>query len=235
MKTISKLYVTIFIVSSLHSGSIQNPEQIRNRSIEAHPTENNKINIDGKLTEESWKNAPKEGGFTQRSPEDGQQSSQDTNFSVLFDEENLYLGIWMLDTNPESIDAILTRRDGHSPSDWLYISLDSYNDNRTAFEFSLNAAGVKQDLRRFDDDNMDWDWDAVWEGEVDVNETGWTAEFQIPFRELRFNTGPDMEWGLQVYREYWTSLTLQDSERSHKLTLQRRIYDTEETQIPERV
>ena len=33
----------------------------------------------------------------------------------------------------------------------------------------------------------------------------------------------------------WTSLTLQDSERSHKLTLQRRIYDTEETQIPERV
>jgi hypothetical protein len=97
---------------------------------------------------------------------------------------------------------LLTRRDGHSPSDWLYVSLDSYDDNRTAFEFSLNAAGVKQDLRRFDDDNMDWDWDAVWEGEVDVNDAGWTAEFQIPFRELRFNTGPDMEWGLQVYREY---------------------------------
>jgi adenine-specific DNA-methyltransferase len=40
---------------------------------------------------------------------------------------------------------------------------------------------------------------------------------------------------LYIEGDNWTSLTLQDSERSHKLTLQRRIYDTEETQIPERV
>ena len=110
MKNISKLYVTIFIVSFVYSGSIQNSEQIRNRSIEAYPTENTKIKIDGKLNEEAWRNAPKEGGFTQRSPEDGQQSSQDTKFSVLYDEENLYLGIWMLDTNPESIDATDSKR-----------------------------------------------------------------------------------------------------------------------------
>ncbi|HAE86887.1 TPA: hypothetical protein DCG86_02560, partial [Candidatus Marinimicrobia bacterium] len=76
-----------------------------------------------------------------------------------------------------------------------------YNDNRTAFEFGINAAGVLHDIRRFDDDNADWDWDAVWDGAAHIDEQGWTAEWRIPFSELRFTSSPDMEWGFHFYRE----------------------------------
>ena len=173
----------------------------RNRQIRAEHVPGHHIELDGQLTESIWQKAEKGGAFTQRDPEDGAEASHPTRFAVAYDDAYLYVGAWAFDTDPDEIVAILTRRDEYTPSDWIYVSIDSYNDNRTAFEFGLNAAGVKHDLRRYDDTNADWDWDAVWEGAVDINGEGWTAEFQIPFRELRFTAADDILWGFNIYRE----------------------------------
>jgi hypothetical protein len=183
-------------------GSPQSKGDAQDRSISAHRLNGTTIEIDGKLDDLVWQNLPKQGDFLQRNPDDGARATQRTEFAVAYDSQFLYVGILAHDDQAELIDAILTRRDESSPSDWLYISIDSYHDHRTAFEFGLNAAGVKQDLRRFDDTNADFDWNAVWEGEVDINELGWTAEFAIPFRELRFNSSESLTWGLNVYREF---------------------------------
>ena len=159
------------------------------------------INLDGKLDEPAWENAVWQSDFTQRNPNDGSPASYKTEFAVLYDAGYIYFGARAFDPEPQNIAAILTRRDNYSQSDWMYVSIDSYNDHRTAFEFGLNAAGVKHDVRRFDDQNADADWDAVWDGAVDINPDGWSAEWRIPFRELRFNAASEMEWGLQFYRE----------------------------------
>lgn len=172
------------------------------RSISAIRLNGSAIVVDGRLDDKVWQNLPKQSDFLQRNPEDGAKPSQRTEFAVIYDADILYVGIRAFDDNPDQIEKILTRRDESSPSDWLYISIDSYHDHRTAFEFGLSAAGVKQDLRRFDDTNADFDWNAVWEGDVNVDEIGWTAEFAIPFRELRFNSSDEMEWGFNVYREF---------------------------------
>lgn len=159
------------------------------------------IKIDGRLDDPAWAEAPHQSHFKQRNPVDGAEPSQTTEFSVVYDEHFLYVGIRAYDDDPSKITRILTRRDESSPSDWVYISIDSYHDHRTAFEFGLNAAGVKQDLRRYDDTNADFDWEAVWEGAVSQDAEGWSAEFAIPFRELRFNASESQTWGLNVYRE----------------------------------
>ncbi len=189
--------VTPFLIGK----TIQENISQNNRSTIAYNLNGTNISIDGRLDDLIWEEIPRQGKFTQRNPEDGAQSSQQTEFAVCYDSENLYVGIRAYDDNPSKITGILTRRDESSPSDWVYISIDSYHDNRTAFEFGLNAAGVKQDLRRFDDTNTDFDWEAVWEGAVHRDAEGWSAEFAIPFRELRFNAGDDLVWGLNVYRE----------------------------------
>ncbi len=173
----------------------------QDRSASAYQLNGSKITVDGRLNENIWDEVPRQGEFLQRNPEDGAPASQETEFSVAYDDEYLYVGVHAFDDNPSEIISILTRRDESSPSDWVYISIDSYYDRRTAFEFGLNAAGVKQDLRRYDDDNADFDWEAVWEGAVAHDPQGWTAEFAIPFRELRFNSGAELTWGLNVYRE----------------------------------
>lgn len=171
------------------------------RTAEAIQLNGEGIKIDGNLNDYIWEKATRYGDFLQRNPEDGASASQKTEFAVSYDEDNLYVAVRAYDDDPSAITGILTRRDESSPSDWVYISIDSYHDNRTAFEFGLNAAGVKQDLRRFDDTNADFDWEAVWEGAVTVDAQGWSAEFAIPFRELRFNAGEEPTWGLNVYRE----------------------------------
>ncbi|NQV15432.1 carbohydrate binding family 9 domain-containing protein [bacterium] len=202
MKIKWNLIVIIWIFLPLITlGSKQIKPSQPDRSVSAVRLTNTNIDIDGRLDDKIWIEIPRQSQFLQRNPDDGAAPSQQTEFAICYDTDFLYIGVRAYDDQPDQITGILTRRDESSPSDWVYVSLDSYNDHRTAFEFGLNAAGVKQDLRRFDDDSMDFDWDAVWEGAVSKDSEGWTAEFAIPFRELRFNNADELTWGLNVYRE----------------------------------
>ncbi|HTL84677.1 MAG TPA: DUF5916 domain-containing protein, partial [Acidimicrobiia bacterium] len=158
------------------------------------------ISINGHLDEAQWKNAPRQGGFTQRFPKDGGKASQDTQFAVLYDDDALYVGVWASDPEPEKIRRTLTRRDVDAVADGILIGIDSYHDKRTAYVFQINAAGVQRDLMLFDDAAEDDTWDAVWTGDVAVTGDGWTAEVRIPFSQLRFAGGDQHEWGLQVVR-----------------------------------
>jgi len=174
---------------------------LRSRSATAIFLENKKITLDGKLDEPAWRLAKWESNFVQRNPNDGNPATYPTEFGILYDENYLYIGARAYDPDPNKIISILSRRDDYTESDWMYVSIDSYNDNRTAFEFGLNAAGVKHDIRRYDDENTDEDWDAVWDGKTSIDSQGWIAEWRIPFRELRFSANEAMEWGLEFYRE----------------------------------
>jgi len=198
MKTTALIPVLLMCTTVLAAQNHQNID----KTATAARISSQSIHLDGQLNDTGWQQAPAYNGFTQRDPKDGAEATYPTSFRIVYDTEYLYVGINAIDGNLDKIKAILTRRDEYTESDWVYVSLDSYNDNRTAFEFGLNAAGVQHDLRRYDDNNADFDWDAVWEGAVHIHNSGWSAEFQIPFRELRFNTGDNMEWGLQVYREF---------------------------------
>ena len=202
MKYLRPLAVLIWVFMP---GIILSAAQLKvakqDRSISAYRIDQSDVKIDGKLDEKIWQDLPRAGDFLQRNPDDGGQPSQQTEFTVAYDAEYLYVAIRAYDDQPELVSGILTRRDESTPSDWVYITIDSYHDHRTAFEFGLNAAGVKQDLRRFDDNNADFDWNAMWDGAVNIDDQGWSAEFAIPFRELRFNSAEELIWGFNVYRE----------------------------------
>jgi len=163
---------------------------------------NGGIEIDGILDEANWGLAPISTGFIQREPNDGEPSAEKTFFRVLYDDEYIYIGITALDSKPDEIVGRLTRRDNYTPSDWLGVAFDSYDDKRTAFDFQVNPAGVKRDRFWYDDNDHDENWDAVWHVETSIDENGWTAEFRIPFNQLRYSgNGHTKSWGLQVYRE----------------------------------
>lgn len=158
------------------------------------------VSIDGKLEEGAWKDAPRQQGFTQRFPKDGIPAAMPTEFSVLYDDGALYVGVWAHDPQPAQIRKLLTRRDVDAPADSISIGFDSYHDRRTAYVFQLNAAGVQRDMLLFDDSKADDTWDAVWTGDAAIRADGWTAEFRIPLNQLRFAAGDAHEWGMQVVR-----------------------------------
>ena len=85
--------------------------------------------------------------------------------------------------------------------DQVGIEIDSYFDHRTAFSFSINAAGVKGDMVISNDgENRDSNWDPIWYVKTDIGEQGWTAEMRIPLSQLRFGNKENQAWGLQVTR-----------------------------------
>ncbi|HTL38942.1 MAG TPA: DUF5916 domain-containing protein, partial [Kofleriaceae bacterium] len=158
------------------------------------------ISVDGRLDEAAWQSAPKQGGFTQRFPQDGGKPSFDTQFAMLYDDKAIYVGVWASDPEPSKIRALLTRRDAVVPADTVAVEIDSYHDRRTAFVFQLDAAAVQRDVLLFDDENQDDTWDAVWTGEAAIDDHGWTAEYRIPLNQLRYPSGAKQEWGIQIVR-----------------------------------
>ncbi len=156
--------------------------------------------IDGVDDEAAWQTARARRGFWQRNPREGEPPRFDTEFRILYDDEALFVVVHAFDPDPGAIRGLLTRRDQESSSDWVSIALDSYADRRTAFEFSINPAGVQRDQLLYDDVQSDASWDAVWDGAARVHDDGWVAEFRIPYTQLRFSDGGGKLWGLQVSR-----------------------------------
>lgn len=159
------------------------------------------LRIDGILNEPEWQSASPATGFTQYLPLEGRPGTQMTEVRILYDEDALYIGASMSDSDPSRIVARLARRDDEVESDWFSVRLDSYHDHQTAFEFTVNAAGIKTDILISDDGREeDASWDVVWDTEVQITATGWSAEIRIPFKVLRFSDKPDQEWGVQFIR-----------------------------------
>jgi hypothetical protein len=155
--------------------------------------------IDGFLDDDCWQNIEWEKGFIQQEPYEGKAPSQETGFKILYDNDNIYIAFRAFDTNPDSIDRRLSRKD-ESDGDLVAIQLDSYYDQRTAFTFMVNAAGVKTDgIFSNDGQNEDYTWDPIWWVKTSIDQEGWAAEMRIPLSQLRFDTD-DQVWGLQVGR-----------------------------------
>lgn len=155
----------------------------------------------GEVGEDVWIKAPATAGFRQRDPDEGGEPSQRTEFRVAYDATTLYVKVRAFDREPDKIITYLTRRDEDSPCDWLYILIDSYHDRRTAYEFGVNPSGVKRDRYWFNDSNNDDSWDAVWDVSVSRDAQGWSAEFRIPFSQLRFTPSQNATFGFAVKRQ----------------------------------
>ncbi len=156
--------------------------------------------IDGLIDEDVWDLVEWDNDFIERSPDENTPPTQQTKFKILYDDENLYFAVRAIDTEPGKIEKRLSRRDGFE-GDYIEIHIDSYHDLRTAFSFTVTAAGVKGDLVISDNgDNFDESWNPIWYTKANIDEEGWTAELKIPFSQLRFGKSKEQIWGMQVMR-----------------------------------
>lgn len=156
--------------------------------------------VDGILDEEVWRNGSWLDDFTQHEPYNGRKASQRTEFCILFDEDNMFVGIKAFDTSPDSIVNRLTRRD-NIDGDIVAVIFDSFHDLRTGFLFGTSSSGVKFDQMFTEDgEREDPSWDPNWWVRTSINDEGWVAEMKIPFSQVRFEKNSGDVWGLQIAR-----------------------------------
>jgi len=186
-------FYLILIIPLSAADNSQNPQ------IRAYRT-NEAIKLDGVLTEPVYKNDPVT-DFTQKIPDEGEPATEKSEIWISYDNENLYFSANFLDSSPETIDQNLMRRDNIVSSDWLFIYMDPYNDDRTGYFFAVNPGGSIADGTLYNDGWMDDSWDGIWEYKTKVNNDGWSVELKIPFSQLRFRESENMTWGINLNRD----------------------------------
>lgn len=159
--------------------------------------------IDGVDNDAVWRTAKVISDFKEWQPDEGAKARFRTEAKVAYDAANLYVFVRAFDPHPDSIIRILERRDTWTPSDMIWLFVDSFHDHRTGYEFGVNAAGAKIDQAIYDDGNEDNAWDAVWDVATKIDSLGWTAEFRIPLSQLRYDKSKEHTFGFTIDRDIY--------------------------------
>src|SRR3989449_2682887 len=159
------------------------------------------ISLDGRLDGLAWASADSISDFRQREPLAGAPASERTVVKVLRDAAALYVAVRAYDSDIRHVRASELRRDADlSSDDNVQLLIDSFHDRRGAFVFGTNPNGAMWDAQLVGIDNLNEDWNGIWDVVVTRDSAGWTAEFRIPFRTLRFYRGEDLRFGFNVRR-----------------------------------
>lgn len=182
------------------------------REIEAIAT-NSPPEIDGALTDLCWKKAAQSGNFVQYDPLPGEPATQSTKVYLAYDRNRLYIGFECFKDDMNKLAAKSTRRDSRFFSDdYVEVLIDTYLDKRNCYAFALNPLGTQRDRRIINEGSnvrrsgsdlgSALPWDCDWDGRASIYKDRWTAEFSIPFAELRFpkSRNAAVVWGVNFWR-----------------------------------
>jgi hypothetical protein len=169
-------------------------------------------------------------GFRQTTPDEGAPASEQTEVRIGYTADTLYFGVICFDREPARIIVADSRRDSLlDETDSFQIVLDTFLDRQNGFVFGTNPAGVEYDGQVIKEaegggfvttgsgGSFNLNWDAAWEIQTVIGEFGWSAEFAIPFRTLRYAGGGTQSWGVNFQRNirrrketaFWAPLSRQ--------------------------
>lgn len=171
--------------------------------IRATRIDNGSLSLDGRLEDDAWTSTEFDSDFQQKVARGGFPAREKTEVAVLYDDEALYVGARVHASDPASIRARRSARDEAADTDRLIVSLDTYHNRQTAYNFGVTAGGTRIDYYQPQDvfTVRDYTFDPVWQARTALHNDGWTAEMRIPFSSLRFYGGNDSPvWGINVQR-----------------------------------
>ena len=188
------------------------------------------------LNDPAWQAVAPLTGFWQEQPIEGAPSTEKTEVRLLFTKDTLYIGAVMYDAEPGGIVTADARRDTSLEEvDSFRMLVDTYRDRQNGFVFGTSAAGGEYDGQVTNEGQgggglafggtssggsgggFNVNWDGAWIVRTKISEVGWTAEFAIPFKTLRFPGTPEQTWGMNFQRNirrkneraYWAPIPRQ--------------------------
>jgi hypothetical protein len=193
--------------------------------------------MDGDVAgDQVWAKATPVTAFWQEQPNEGQPASEPTEVRVVFTADTLYVGVTLFDQDPSGIIVSDARRDAPlDDTDSFQMIFDTYRDRQNGFVFGTNPAGIEYDGQVTNEgegggglgfgqrqsggsgSGFNINWDGAWTVRTTIGEHGWSAEFAIPFRTLRYPAGADQAWGVNFQRNirrkneraYWAPIPRQ--------------------------
>ena len=168
-----------------------------------------RITVDGVLDEAVWQQAAVLSGFHQYMPVDNRPAKERTEVLVWYAPDALMVGIRAFTADVASLRATQADRDKIGNDDRVILYLDTFNDQRRAFMFGVNALGVQLDGVRTEGassaanmfgGSIDYNPDFYYESKGRVTADGYVVELRIPFKSLRLPGTGAQTWGFNVHR-----------------------------------
>ena len=208
------------------------------RVVDASPAEQAPT-LDGDvLGDPAWAAATPASGFWQNAPDEGQPATERTEVRILFGNGMLYVGVVCYDREPSAIIMSDSRRDSSmADADSFMLVLDTFQDRQNGFVFGTTPAGQEYDgqvineggdrggfgqagdggFSRGSGGGFNLNWDGAWQVRTAISEIGWSAEFAIPFRTIRYPARESQSWGVNFQRNirrrnetaYWSPIPRQ--------------------------
>ena len=198
MKNFFSVLTLIVFSFNLHSQS-QNDST---KSITAYKINREEIILDGKLDELFWNNIKGIDGFLMQEPIEGNIPTENTLIKIAYDENYLYIGAILYDSDPKGIKSFKMKKDSPlNTDDRFMLILDTYLDGRNAYFFEINPKGLMGDglLSIGQGLSLNKNWDGIWRPWTFIGDFGWSTEIRIPFHTLNFD--PKIStWGINFQR-----------------------------------
>ncbi|MEE4360588.1 MAG: DUF5916 domain-containing protein [Pseudomonadales bacterium] len=167
--------------------------------------------LDGLVLEDpAWAGVTPTSGFTQIQPYEGRPASQRTEVFIGYTKDALHVGVVAYDDDPSGIIVADSRRDSSlDETDSFRMIIDGFRDRQNGLVFGTNPVGIQYDGQVVKESSgqfsaggggFNLNWDTSWEVEARITELGWSAEFEIPFRSLRYGAGDAQTWGINFQR-----------------------------------
>ena len=198
-KLIATLATVVLVYEPVAADDTVTQAADRLEAVRLEPEE--RMTLDGVLSEAAWTRATPATDFRQQEPDEGAPATERTEVRVVYDANQLYIGAMLFDSDPSGIIGFQKERDqGLGSDDRFMWILDTFRDGRTAYFFETNPSGLLGDgLLQGGGGNVNKDWDGIWDLRVTRNKLGWSVEIWIPFRTLNFDPTSDI-WGINFQR-----------------------------------
>lgn len=210
IKAQENLLTEIDSAENLYSDTTKTSDKITSYFLKASRVEKGEIKIDGELNELIWQRCITAENFVEIEPGDNIKSVVETKTWVSYDEDNLYIAAVCYDNDMTKIRANMTDRDKIFNDDFFDILLDTYDDDKQAYEFCVNPYGVQGDLL-WTPNNEDSSPDYIWSAETKLYKDRWTIEIAIPFKSIRFPDKNELNFGVHFIRNWPRSSRFQFS------------------------
>ena len=157
------------------------------------------IVIDGSVDELAWEQAEVGSDFYQTDPQNGVPATEATEFRIIYDEGQIYVSVMAYQRDPIIISE-LKREFAATDGDLIVLFFDTFDDDRNGFGFATNPGSAMRDMQ-ISGGSPNENWDGIYEVAAQVHDWGWTAEFAIPFKTLRFDDTKNAQtWGFNIQR-----------------------------------
>jgi hypothetical protein len=166
------------------------------------PHAEGEVKLDGVLDDAIWTHALVVDLAVETYPRENLPAPVATKAYLVEDGSRLLVAFDARDPEPKSIRAYLRDSDTAWNDDFVGIVIDTFNDERRAFEFFANPLGVQMDAIQDDVNRFENDaWNAIWDSAGRITADGYVVEIAIPLSQIRFpRSGGDQVWGIDLLR-----------------------------------